>query len=312
MRKAAIVLALLLVGFVGQGSASELPPDTYLPVVQRLPTPLRGVGATYAIHEGYERCAAMRELGLGWYYNWDANAGLCTGIESVPWIWCDQIPNALVGSSPWAGFGNEPDIHKQCNRSPATMADVWIGALAKFPGKRWVAPNSYSIEWADDWLRILTQRQVALPDALGIHCYEQQGAMGYCEGHWQRAIDLAAKYGIGEVWITEYAYVPTAGEPSTKVVTAMNRWLAYVESRPEITRHAWFQLSYAGSESWAFGVDRNTSLVHFATGELTPYGLAYRLDPVLWADPRADVNGDKFVDILDLSLVGGSFGRAVK
>ena len=290
---------------------------TFVPFVQSSrPVEDRGAGATYAANGEYERCRVMSELGLGWYFNWGADPGICPGVDSVPLIWCDNIPSQLGGCSLWAGFGNEADIPSQCGKTPTYMASVWANVLSQHPGRKWVAPNTYSIEWADEWLSIISRK----PDALGIHCSEIRGGEGYCEGHWQRAIDLAKKYNIPEVWITEYAYVQMSEEPISNAIPVMRRWLDYVDSQSMITRHAWFQLSYSGSEPWAWGIDRNTSLVDFYSGELTILGEAYRISqpaptptpPIIYADPRADVDSNFTIDIRDIVIVGGSFGRPVR
>ena len=68
----------------------------------------------------------------------------------------------------------------------------------------------------------------------------------------------------------------------------------------------WFQLTYDGRESWAFGPQYNTSLTDFNTGENTPLGSSYSREA---QKISADINRDGCVDILDLVVVGAAFGR---
>jgi len=311
MRRAFALVALCLGALLAGGpSHAEGEPAVYLPVValSRAPVSNRGAGATYAANSGYERCAAMAELGLGWYYNWGSDPGVCPGVESVPWIWNDAVPATLGGNSRWTGLGNECANANQCNRTPQQMVDAWEIALERFPGRKWVVANSYYYDWAQEFLTLAPRT----PDAIGVHCYMTQfGPWEGCKDHILRYIGLALNYGVPEVHITEFGYVPTEGEGPERAIEWMGEMIEWFESQPMITRYAWFQLSYAGSESWAFGVHRNTSLVDFETGAVTPFGEAYRLTP-LWADARADVNGDKRVDIADLVIVGKSFGKPVR
>lgn len=325
-----VILALIpLWAAVGVGAARFATPSfsAYVPLVAVFgDEEPRGVGATYNSNGDYDRCTALRELGMGWYYNWGNDPGICPGVESVPWIWCTAIPTNLGGNSIWTGFGNEAENPDQCGKTPTQMADAYALALQRHPGRKWVAPNSFSIEWIEQWLPILQQRGLDMPDALGVHCYEDTSCFdgdvykGCCQGHFERAMRLARQYGIGEVWVTEWAYVPMPGENLNRAVIAMNEMIDYFEGQPTITRYAWFQLSYLGTEDWAFKDRQNTSLVNFFSGEIGVLGEAYRLtqpEPTPtpapdYGDPRADVTGDKEVNILDLSIVGSNFGKKIR
>ena len=277
------------------------------------PTTLRGVGATYIEpHGGYSLDTALQAVGAQWWYGWRR----MPGGDGVPMIWGrGDLGKPINGDAEWVMFYNEPEHPDQANVTPQQAATDWITLLSLYPNRRYTSPGCYSVEWLQDWL----SRIVEKPDALAAHCYmTRDGAVETgCQDHIRRFIALAEQHNIPEVWVTEFAYVPQPGEGYDAAIAWMEDITAWMDSQPMITRYAWFQLAYLGSEPWAWGADRNTSLVDYGTGELTVLGHAYRgeiPEPVpspAYADPRADVTSDGVVNILDLSLVGANFGRVV-
>ena len=269
------------------------------------PVTLRGVGATYIEpHGGYSLDVALSAVGAQWWYGWRR----MPGGDGVPMIWGrGDLGKPVSGNQEWLMFYNEPENGDQANVTPAQAASDWVTFRTSYPGRRYVSPGCYSVEWLQDWLSCIVEK----PDALAAHCYMQQGYEGGCKSHFERFIDLAQQYGISEVWVTEFAYVPIDGEGYGGAIAWMDDITAWMDAQPMITRYAWFELAYLGSEPWAFGADRNTSLVDYNTGVLTVLGEAYRIEAIAYADPRADVTGDGMVNILDLSFVGANFGMEV-
>jgi len=287
--------ALLLLVFIPFVVGSVPPPAT-----------LVGVGASYiAPHGGYELNAALQKVGAQWWYGWRPNPGG----DGVPMIWGpSDLGKPVSGDAAWIMFYNEPENEYQSDVDPAPAATDWPVLLRTYPGRRYVSPGCYSVEWLEEWLPLVEVK----PDALAAHCYMMMGGEGGCKSHLERFIALAAQYGIGEVWVTEFAYVPISGEGYDAAVAWMLDITAWMEVQPMITRYAWFELAYTGAEPWAWGTDRNTSLVDYDTGRLTKLGCAYVGGCA--RDAAADVNEDGFVDILDVVTVGSpaNFGRPVR
>ena len=270
------------------------------------PATLRGVGATYIeAHGGYSLDAALEAVGAKWWYGWRR----LPGGDGVPMVWGrGDLGKPINGNAEWIMFYNEPENGDQAGVEPMPAAADWVIFRTSYPGRRYVSPGCYSVEWLEDWLG----RIDVMPDALAAHCYMVQGAEGACKSHLARFVALAQRYGIPEVWVTEFAYVPQPGEGYAGAIAWMADITAWMDAQPTITRYAWFELAYLGSEPWAWGVAQNTSLVDYNTGALTALGEAYRIDTIAYADPRADVDGNKSIDILDLVIVGSSFGRPVR
>lgn len=266
---------------------------------------LRGVGASYIDpHGGYTLESALDAVGADWWYGWRP----LPGGSGVPMIFGPgDLGKPINGDPDWVMYYNEPNNPEQGNAPLAISVSGWKPFLRLYPGRKYVGPSTYHVEWMGDFLGLID----VMPDALGAHCYMRRGGpWDGCKSHIQRFIELARHYGIGEIWVTEFAYVPMPGEAPDDAIRWMNDMIDWFEEQPMITRYAWWDLSFLGSESWAYGVDRNTSLVDYDTGELTALGLAYRGDPGPAVDRRGDVNGDRVIDILDLTLVGANFGAS--
>jgi hypothetical protein len=280
----------------------------FVPIVLVSGIMFHGVGSTY------NQCNYMSLVGARWYYDWGANPPLCAGIEAVPMIYgAGGAGKPVGGNSEWVLWFNEPELTGQDNfLTPEQAAQLWNDNVDKYPGKKHVSPGVTDLVWLSRFLSLVSRK----PDAIAIHYYAWRGLdteIARTTEFLRQAVDLAQRYGIGEVWLTEWAALPSymgqdgALEYERRVLTEI------LPSFPQITRQAWFQVSYLGTEEWAFGPENNTSLVDYNTGIITPFGQVYKekvggqtVNPN-W-DERADVTKDGVVDIFDIALVAGHYG----
>jgi len=306
VRAALIVLALMGIILSGEPRQAQRL-SVYLPLVMTHSL-VHGAGSTY------DQCNYLQQVGAKWYYDWGPMPSFCPGIEAVPMIWStSQAGQPLGGNSLWVMWFNECSQVGQCNKAPQVAAATYNANLDKYPGKQHVAPNECDLYWASLFL----SQVMVKPQALGVHLYvwePLEQALERTRITLDQAVGLAQRNGIREIWLTEWAALPGyMGQEEAQEY--MRRVFAEVlPDYPTITRQAWFQVSYRGDERWAFGPSNNTSLVEYASGQLTPFGRIYReqisqrtLNP-LW-DERADVNRDENVNILDLVIVAGKFGQ---
>jgi len=255
----------------------------------------KGVGSTYAQFD-------PTIVGAQWYYNWGRTPPLRQGCEAVPMLWGKgSIGKEIGGSSPWLMWFNEPDISGQANLSPQEAADLWNAHVDDYPGVFHLSPAVANIAWLRVWFTMINRK----PDAIAIHPYVNPG-MEDPVGHFRSVLAEASEFAnqtvLDRVWITEFAMVSSCPD---QIEEYMPKALAVIKEFPKVTRYAWFQLSYEGTEPWGFPQYANLSLLDYSTGQATRLGRLYAFNN------RVDVNLDGKVDILDISAVGANFGREV-
>ena len=281
----------------------------WLPVVMRgrvEPATLSGVGSTYAAHAAYTRTVALSMVGAAWWYDWTYKPGG----EGTPMIWGPSYLGRLLdGRTDWLMFYNEPEHPDQGYASPEQAAIDWAQLPTLYPGHKYVSPGCYDLGWLEAWLPLVER----MPDALAVHYYVNWQSVDTMKPHFEHAVRLAEQYGIPEVWVSEWSYVGEVLEGPDNACAFIRDMLAWFETQPMITRQAYFQLSHAGDGSeWWWRANWDTSLVDFDTGAITVLGEAYRESVTTYADPRADINKDGDVDILDGVIWASNFGKVVE
>jgi len=277
-RKTLLALMLAALLFLpGARHRKEHVHYVYVPVVQQteLPPILKGVG----IHEPYFDPAQLPRVRASWYFTWYDHPPLAAGAEAVPMIKEARYAGSPTsGSSSWLMWFNEPDVPNQANLSPAEAAALYNAHHddAVYAGKKHLSPSVFFVSWLADWLPLLDGDK--LPDGLGVHCYYWDSgarpvdpedptrtvvdaALDHCRGKLAEVDALAKQWGIGEVWLTEYALV---GAPPADQGEFLARMITDVAPDfPRLTRVAAFIATCDGTETWAFGAgNRNTSLVN--------------------------------------------------
>jgi hypothetical protein len=267
-------------GVVDRGDEIEIDRvyTIYLPNV-KTSVRSKGVGSTY------ERCEELELLGVSWFYDWSENPPECGKIVSTPMIWGrEQVGRELGGSDGYVMGFNEPELESQSNITPQEGAELWRRVEELYGEYRLVSPGCLSISWLDEMWEEYVERYDEEPrfDALAAHCYgnsvRSSSAVSWCKAVLEEFISWARDKGVREVWLTEYAFLPCLPEGIDGSVAFMRGMREYVDREDMITRDAWFQLTYRGDESWAFGEKCNTSLVWFDDGGLTRLGIEYLVE----------------------------------
>lgn len=250
----------------------------YLPLLLSAPAPIakRGVCLLYG-----GPCADVAEVGASWYYTWGPTPPLCAGAEAVPMIWGADAKYWQVKPGPgWLMGWNEPDVVNQANIAPNEGAALWEQIEQRWPEKRLVAPAPAwsALRWLEQWFDAYMARFGRQPrmDALAVHCYRATAAE--CIAETQYTLDLAARWNVPEVWITEYGFLPCDGlgyaaGDLTAALREAERYTAWLDTQPQVTRYAWFGTRIKGGEWWAFPAGCSTAL--YDDLGLTAFGVWY-------------------------------------
>ena len=331
--KLRVVLSLLLLLLLIPATSGIMESEyrTYVPLVTKAIEP-RGVGAhrSYVTIGPISREQALRSLGVDWYYDWSVSPAVYDDIEAVPMIWDETVVESpLGGNSEWILTFNEFDSPSQADMTNTQVAQLLRRIEQLYPNRKIVFP----VPTADDWGqrdRVLSEyRRLYGEDprvsAVAAHIYPR--TWNYFVQVADAACAFAERFGV-KVWVTEYAYLPCWEGGTSQAAVMMGQMTAYFEdNQNKFERWAPFILSATGNEAWNFGYSCNPTLFSMETGQMTAIGLSYKVDvvqptptftleptstPVVYADPRADVNDDRFVNIFDIAIVGSNFGRPVR
>jgi hypothetical protein len=191
-----------------------------------------------------------------------------------------QMSAQVANDVEWVMGFNEPELSTQSNITPTLGAELWRQMEQDYPDKRLVSPSA-SLSWLSQWWNAYVGMYGQAPrvDAVGSHCYgawSAATAISKCQSDADQTVAWTQAHGVGEVWVTEFAHLPCWEGGEVGSIEFMQAMVAYYRQQPTITRWAWFQNAYHGTEPWSFGPDCNTSLVDIDTGQLTPMGEAYK------------------------------------
>jgi hypothetical protein len=237
------------------------------------PTIRKGVGLTY------ENCADALAVGATWQYRWVPLVINCPGLENVPMIWgASDVAKTVTGNSQWIMGFNEPDLATQANISPAKAATLWRTIEGKYPGRSLLAPAPSAAH--PDWLVQFRNAYIGLYktaprlDGLAVHCYRWTAEDCISLTQWYLA--RAKEWGISEVWVSEFAFLPCGNRSIAQAEAEMEQYIQWMKGNPKITRYAWFASRIRGDEWWAFQPrECNTPLLDFDRGSLTAFGNGY-------------------------------------
>lgn len=205
----------------------------FLPIfVQSPPVASIKKGLANTLHSGAHPEDAIA-VGAAWQYFWWNQATIVDGVESVPMI---DTPAAMdipvSGNSRWLMGFNEPEIATQANITPEFAAQLWHMIEISHADKLLVSPAPVrDEEWLSRFRDSYHKRCGEYPrlDAMAVHCY-LPGASDCIE--WiMRFIDKARAWGIGQVWVTEFAFA------NPNETEAFVQWM---EAEPMIARYAIF------------------------------------------------------------------------
>lgn len=224
---------------------SPLPPPAhtvYMPSLQAARSP-RGVSLACG-YEDLDRLAReVAALQVVWVWNWRTNPPLFADIESVPALWDGSvIGQSLGGNSAWLLGFNEPDRPDQANMTPEAAARAWAQVEQIYPERKLASPQPVEpgSRWLERWYAAYKEQNDGRPprlDALAIHTY-WDGTLASYQDQVRYYIDLAARWGVPEVWITEFAFAPGLDRTLRDTVGDMRAYIAWLDAQPTVTRYA--------------------------------------------------------------------------
>ncbi len=278
----------VLLGLLAAGCAAQrpVPPAPELTVARphRVWLPLYAVGpqvklglATQYDWPAERSLGAADLLGASWLYDWSAEPPGSDWVEAVPMVWpFAGEPPALGGTSRWVLGFNEPDLAGQANLTPDAAAVLWERLERAYEDRRLVAPapSDQHPEWLPQFRRAYVARFGRPPrlDALAVHCYLQSAER--CLELVRRFEVWAYEWGVGEVWVTEFAFMPSHCPDAEGEA---RRFVAGLEADRLITRYSpYMSFEPGGTRSWPDPRPAaNPSLVTADGRTLTPMGSWY-------------------------------------
>lgn len=279
-----VVMGILIASPDQQPFESPLPPRAYVPIVARdyvkptpIPVGLKGVGI---IHQEPFECADLEPLGdsITHLHNWKADPPDCPGVEPVCMWWCiNNIGDPINPNCRVILQGNEPQISRQCNKTPAEYAVAWPNVEVSVGAHEFSTPCA-DFPWLNAWASAFYATNGRWPefDYVCVHSYPYilpgmsvQDAIAQTITVVETAHTWSEDHGgDGRVWLHEFGLWPAwcPGEDCTT---------EYIEGVvPQLEAlgvwYDWFALEHVGDY---IAPPYDTSLVD---GALTPYGDAYR------------------------------------
>lgn len=257
-----VVLSILPAG--GPGKA-------LIPLLGKAPPPTKlGIaGATPA---------QVKALGGSWYYNFGPTSQGDWGVEAVPMIPGSDVPQKVGGNSDYILGMNEPDKSGASNLTPEQGAQIWRKIELTFPNKRLISPGP-SHENADWLVRFRDAYKAAYGrwprlDGLAMHCYIVEP--GGCIALGQRYVEWARAWGVPEIWVTEFAYLP---KWAPNAEGQARDFVAWMEAEPLVKRYSPWTAYIKGGEAYWPHTDPAANPSLFAASdstELTAMGWWYK------------------------------------
>ncbi len=262
----AVMLALVLSSVTAGG-----PGKVWMPLLERAPDPpkLGIAGATPA---------QVKALGGSWYHNFGSSPESAGGVEAVPMIFGRDVPQKVGGNSAYLLGMNEPDKGGGANLTPEEGAQVWRKIELAFPDKLLVSPqpSHEDPEWLVRFREAYRAAYGRWPrlDGLAMHCYIPEP--GGCIALGQKYVGWARAWGVGQIWVTEFSYLPKWA-PNAEAQT--REFVAWLEAEPLVKRYApWTSYIRGGEPYWPHtDPGTNPSLFTGPTStELTAMGRWYK------------------------------------
>jgi hypothetical protein len=222
--------------------------------------------------------AQVKALGGSWYHNFGSAPEGAPGVEAVPMIFGRDVPSRLGGNSEYLLGMSEPDKLWGANMTPEEGAQVWRKIELAFPYKLLIspAPSHEDPEWLvrfRDAYRAAYGKWPRL-DGLAMHCYIPD--QGGCIALGQKYVGWAREWGVPEIWVTEFAYLP---KWALDAEAQAREFVAWMNGERLIKRYApWTAYIQGGAPYWPYtDPETNPSLFTGPTStELTSMGRWYK------------------------------------
>ncbi|KAK5949850.1 hypothetical protein OHC33_009035 [Knufia fluminis] len=186
---------------------------------------------------------------VSWSYNWGATAPgtIGNGVEFVPMMWGRNDVDSFaskVGSATHVLSFNEPDLAEQAGIDAQTAADLHKQGMADLVGKVQIGSpavtngaNGMGVDWLDAFFTACGKDCPV--DFVAYHWYATADSIDYFEKHTQDVIDVANKYGISKVWLTEFKPEGSADAQAA----FMKQAVPFLDGKAEVERYAAFMAS---------------------------------------------------------------------
>ncbi|KAF4555228.1 Glycosyl hydrolase catalytic core domain-containing protein 2 [Elsinoe fawcettii] len=194
---------------------------------------------------------------VGWTYNWWTTRGnVPAEMEYFPMMWCPtklsvsawtSAANTAIsqGSKRLLGF-NEPDQTGQCDITYAAAATGHQQYMNPFKGKALIGSpavtnggGSMGLTYQENFLNTCAGNCVI--DFLNMHWYgNKQNAVYNFQLQVNKTIALGEKYGIGEVWVTEYGLNDGTADEKASFVKSVGEWM---DGMSKVGGYAYFMTS---------------------------------------------------------------------
>lgn len=226
------------------------------------------------------------KLGIRYAHSWNFALGERDGVELFPMLWGWQrimrdgsvrdywelsrvIPEDYAG---WLIFVNEPADAGQANLSPATAAQLWRMAIARWPNAKLTSPQMLlhsggadyfgrAMSWLGAWWALLAAHERERVEAWAFHNYLSNGNHTAVSEGWMTFCD--ALLGGREHWVTEWGWFDGSADKVAAVAawydTAVARQFYYTNQVDEVgVGNVWERVQLVGAD-----------------GELTERGLGW-------------------------------------
>ena len=252
----------------------------YLPLVATTPNK-KGVSLACGYEDMPRMAREVAELGVSWVWNWRTDPVTFPGVESVPCIWSGVvIGQPLGGTSAWVIGFNEPDMTDQANMAPEQAALEWLRMEATYHDRKLTSPQVVvpGGRWLEEWYAAYQDQnggRAPRMDAIAIHTYYGNDLVAYQE-QVRYYIALAEKWGVNEVWVTEFALSPGLDRTLRETLDDTAAYVAWLAAQPTVTRFAvWTNRVECGANITPDGIF-DTPL-YAANGVLTEAGKLYQI-----------------------------------
>jgi hypothetical protein len=184
-----------------------------------------------------------RKLNVSWLWNWGTQPPIFSGIESIPTIWdMSHIGEPLGGNSQWVIGPNECEQDDQCRTSAWIVAREWPRLVATYPGRKYGSPQVVNPEkrYLEDFVAFYKAQNNGSPppmDAIIIHTYWGNNIEDY-KKQVLYYIELAKKWDIEEVWITEFAFAPVMDGTVRSSARQLAEYITWLDAQPMVKRYA--------------------------------------------------------------------------
>lgn len=270
-----LILALLLTLTLSvplpprRAAVTALTYRAFLPMVARDAHLKKGIAPNYLNCEDWTRVGATWMYVYGAPTNWE-----CPGVESLAMINSpEQIGVEPGGNSDYLLAFNEPDAS---GLTPEQVARYWRQIEDAYPEYKLISPvptQDNIVRWLQQFYAAYVEQNGQSPRLAGLalHCYHPTAA--YCINLAERVIELANRWGVAEVWVTEFG-LSDCWEPWEKLVQEATKLVHWMEEH--VTRYAWYTNRTRGDEYWwPAPVQCRQNLFDYFTNQRTRYGDLY-------------------------------------